>query len=104
MKDAFWLYHFSSPWCRIISGIFKDILDITSFMTSMSGSLTSTSIVIFTRPFFSSAMQPPPYAFKPIRQQVIKKVLGLLLTQIQVYLNLIMELANPLGAGLVVED
>jgi hypothetical protein len=93
-------YCFSSLPCLIIDGIFV----IASFIVSMSGSFTSTSIVIFKRPFFSSAIKPPPYAFKPVREQVIESVNRLLWTQVQVYLRFVMELGKSLGSDFVIEN
>src|SRR3972149_274025 len=98
-KTAFLSYCLYSLLRLIISGI----LDIASFIASMSASLTSTSTVSFTWPFFSSDIEPPPYLFKPVRQ-VTKNVDGLVRVQVQVNLRSIMKFAEPFGSGFVIEN
>src|SRR3989304_1175951 len=100
-ESAFWRYHFSSPCRFIISGIFQCILEIPSFMTFMSSSLISTSIVTFILPFFSSDIEPPPQTFQLVRKQVIDNVNSLPRIHVQINLDFVMELAQSAGWGLV---
>ncbi len=101
-KTAVVIYFFS-PLFFIKSGIASDMFVIASLIASINGSLTSTSIVIFKLPFFSSGTQPPPCIFKFI-SPFIKNVGGLFRVQVNVNLCFIVEFAEPFGSGFVVQN
>lgn len=76
-KTAVLFYCFSSLLCFIISGSVEDILVITSFIVPISGSLTSTSNVVFICHFFSSDIDHLLAFLKPVTP-VIKNMGGLI--------------------------
>jgi hypothetical protein len=96
-------YSFSSP-RFIISGIFQCILVMPSFITFMSSSLTSTSNVIFKRPFFSSDIESPPKKLESLWQLVSENVVSLFRSDFRFDFYLVVELAEPSGVGSVVAD
>jgi hypothetical protein len=95
--------YFFSPLLFIISGSAVDMFVMASFIASINGSLTSTSIVIFTLPFVSSGTQPPPCIFKFV-SQFIKNVGGLFRVQINVNPCFVMKFAEPFSSGFVTKN
>jgi hypothetical protein len=73
---------------------------IASFIVSINGSLTSTSIVILTLPFFSSGTKSPP-SFSNFSGQFVKKIGSLFRAQVEVNLCFVMIFGESFGSGLV---
>ena len=92
--------YFFSPLRFTISGIAVDTFVMASFIASINGSLTSTSIVILILPFFSSGTQPPPCISK-FADPIIKNVGGLFRVQVKSNLCFIVKFAETFGSDSV---